>query len=384
MKDTSPVLIVGAGPAGLAIAGRLHQRGIPSLILEQSQHVANAWRNHYDRVHLHTVKQYSHLPHAPFPDHFPQYIPKAQLVSYYDQYVASRNLDIRFGVEVQAIERVGEGWVAKTHDGEVFRSQEIAICTGFNRVINRPKWANEWNFHGEVIHSREYRNGLKYRGRRVLVVGMGNTGAELAIDLVEAGADVYLSVRGPVNIVLRDVLGRPTQKTAMMLNKLPTAIGDWLGRKLSKWTVGDLSKYGLERSHLAPGEQLRKFGKTPVIDVGTIKLIKQGKIKIVPGVEQFYSDGVQFTNESTTAFDAVILATGYRPAVQEFLQPQEGIYNSLGVPKAPVLDAYPGLYFCGFDAYASGILNSIHRDSETVVNEIAARQGVQSQATPNA
>ena len=105
---------------------------------------------------------------------------------------------------------------------------------------------------------------------------MGNTGAEIALDLSEAGVDSTISVRGPINIVPRDVLGRPTQLTARMLARLPIGLADWLGSLLRRMTVGDLTAYGIATPEIAPLAQLRVKGKTPVIDVGTVSRIRKG------------------------------------------------------------------------------------------------------------
>ncbi|RMG74004.1 MAG: NAD(P)/FAD-dependent oxidoreductase, partial [Bacteroidetes bacterium] len=224
MSTTTPVLLIGAGPAGLAMAGRLHHHQIPYLLLEASETLVPSWRNHYDRVHLHTVKEHSHLPYAPFPADYPRYIPRDQLIAYYEAYARERNIQPRLGQRVIHLTRTDTLWQATTTTGEVYVAPEVVLCTGVNREPHQPAWPGMEQFQGQILHSRAYRSGAPFAGQRVLIVGMGNTGAELAIDLHEHGAQAALSVRGPVNIVLRDFLGRPTQKTSMLLRRLP----NWL------------------------------------------------------------------------------------------------------------------------------------------------------------
>jgi cation diffusion facilitator CzcD-associated flavoprotein CzcO len=370
MQQTENI-IIGAGPAGLAVAGRLKAQGIPFEILEKSNRVANAWHQHYDRLHLHTVNEFSHLPHLPFPEHFPQYIPKQQLCDYYDSYIEKMGIQPHYEEEVVSVEKAEVGWVTHTQSGKAFLSRRVIVCTGYNRVPVEPSWPGMEDFQGSIQHSRFYKNGKGLEGKRVLVVGMGNTGAELAIDLHEHGAIPFISVRSPVNIILRDPFGRPVQKTARILGKLPTWLGDALGKFTARLTVGDLRPYGLQRPDLAPAAQLRKKGKTPVIDVGTVDLIKQGIVKILPGIERFTESGIVFSDGKEHPFDAVVLATGYRPRISEFIKDTEGMFNEHGTPKALWMAEHPGLYFLGFDVYANGILTHINQGSEKIVEKIA-------------
>jgi cation diffusion facilitator CzcD-associated flavoprotein CzcO len=201
---------------------------------------------------------------------------------------------------------------------------------------------------------------------------MGNTGAEIALDLLERGARPTLSVRGPVNIVPRDVLGRPTQLTAMMLARLPNRLGDALGVVLRRLTVGNVSRWGLETPRLPPAAQLRETGKTPVIDVGTLAEIQRGRIRVRPGVERFTEAGVRFTDGREEPFHAVILATGYRSRLEEIVPAVRPVLDEHGNPPAgSATGELRGLHFVGFDGYSvGGLLRTIHRDSETVVGEI--------------
>jgi len=379
MKTTyeTPTLIVGAGPAGLAVAGRLRRMGLDFEIVEQSPTITPTWYGHYDRLHLHTVKEFSHLPHRPFPEDMPRYVPKADLLRYFEQYAEDFDIRPHFEEEVVSIEKIGEQWHSETASGKKFLSENVVICTGYNRLPHRPTWEGQDEFHGPIVHSKFYKNAKPYAGQKVLLIGMGNSGAEIALDLWENGAYPYLSVRGPVNIIARDFLGRPVQVTAMKLGKLPRWLGDWIGAQVRKISIGNLSRYGLEMPDIAPSQQLRMYGKTPVIDVGTVKQIKAGNIKVLPGIERFYAEGALFKNGETHEFDAVILATGYRAKVEDFLENTEGLLNKHQVPKNRIADGpHEGLHFVGFSAYSSGLLFTIHRDSARVVEHIFAKAKV--------
>ncbi len=366
--NTAPTLIIGAGPAGLATAGRLRKAGLDFILLEQSNQIAHRWQNHYERLHLHTVKKYSDLPFMPFPEEYPNYVPRKQLVEYYENYVQEMGIKPVFESEVTSIRKEGNSWITKTHTGDVYKSENVVICTGFNRIPFRPQFENEEEYNGQIIHSRDYRTGKDFKGQKVLVVGMGNTGAELALDLQEQGATAFLSVRGEVNIVPRDFNGRSIQETKALLSFLPNFISDPLGRLVQKIAIGNLEKYGIKTPNVAPAKQLREFGKTPVLDLGTVAEIKNGNIKVLPDVAKFTKNGIVFKNEEEQDFSAVILATGYRAKVEDFLEDTTGIFNEFQLPKQPIFEG--GLYFVGFDAYSSGLLDSIKRNSEKVADAV--------------
>ena len=365
-------LIIGGGPAGLAIAGRLRQAGKDFTILEAGKHVAECWHNHYDRLHLHTVKQWSHLPHLPFSDDYPLYVPRKQLIAYFENYSNHFNIKPEFGVEVTHTRKIQNIlWEVTTNTGTLY-ARNVIIATGLNRVPQMPVWEGMQEFAGTIMHSVQYKNPDIFRGSRVLVVGMGNTGAEIALDLSEANIPTWISVRGTVNIVPRDLNGRPVQETSRLLERLPFGLGDWLGAKVQRIYFGNLEKYGLRRSKKYPAVELRETGKTPVIDIGTIKAIKEGRIQVVGGVHHFAKDGIVLDNGQLLKCEHVILATGYRPQLQELIEGITAFLDKYGYPKGAIgTGEVEGLYFVGFDNYKlGGVLGTINTDSETVVKSI--------------
>jgi indole-3-pyruvate monooxygenase len=372
MPTETHTLIIGAGPAGLAVAGRLSRLGIPFILLEKSHQVGHTWHSHYDRLHLHTVREHSNLPHVEFPEHYPTYVSRADLIAYWENYIREMNIQPLFGREVQSIRRVNGHWETHTDQGQ-FRSKNVVVATGYNRVPYMPVWPGQNLFRGTLIHSKDYRNGVLFGGKKVLIIGMGNTGAELALDLYEHGASPSISVRSPVNIILRDVLGRPAQRTAIMLSKLPEWAYDFIAKMVQRRTVGDLRSYGLKTPPYAPSEQLRRFGKVPVIDIGTLALIKQRKVMVRPDVDRFEKNGVVFTNGTSETFDAVIACTGYRAQVEDFFENGPALLNERGYPRSLWFDEpeLKGLYFCGFSIPLSGILRNIKMDSEQIAKRIA-------------
>ncbi|WP_271767011.1 flavin-containing monooxygenase [Aquimarina algiphila] len=365
-------LVIGAGPAGLAVAGRLRKNNIPFEIIEQSNKIAWSWHNHYDRLLLHTVKELSHLPYLKFPEEYPRYIPKSLLAEYYEKYAEHFKIEPQYNTKVETIQKKGDHWIVDTNTDISFMAKNVIVATGVNRVPYAPKWKGQDDFKGKIIHSRVYKNGKPFLGQKVIIVGMGNTGAELALDLSEAHIDVTLSVRSPLLIVPRDINGRPVQTTAKKLEKLPFGLGRWIGKQVRNIVIGDLSKYGISISKKDPIDHLKKTGKTPVIDLGTVKRIKEGKIKVVGDIDHFNKNGVQLKNGIDIEADVVLLATGYRAKIEDFIEDTDELLDVEGVPKSPIaVGAHQGLFFVGFDNYKlGGILGTIFNDSKTIVDEI--------------
>lgn len=369
-------LIIGAGPAGLAIAGRMTKGNLPFTIIDKESNVGSAWHRHYDRLHLHTVKEFSHLPHLPFPDDYPRYVPKQKLIAYFEQYISHFKINPLFKKEVKSISKnTDKSWRILFKNGEHENAKNLIIATGVNRVPHQPTWKGIEKFEGSVYHSIHYKNPKKYIGRSVLVVGFGNTGAEIALDLSEHNVETAISIRGKVSVVPRDLNGRPVQITSKMLAKLPFGFGDWIGSKVRNIYFGDLSKYGLIQSTEYPAVQLRKTGKTPTIDIGTIDAIKEGKIKVVGDIEKFDANNVHFKDGKKIKIDDVILATGYKAHLEQFIPKTEKIVDQYGFPISPIGTAWhEGLYFVGFDNYKlGGLLGTIYTDSEKIVNHINSK-----------
>ncbi len=368
MKEI-PTLIIGAGPAGLAVAGRLRKLNLAFEIVEASDKIAYAWHNHYDRLCLHTVKQLSHLPHLPFPDDYPLYVPREDLARYYEEYARHFQIEPYFKTEVCQVQWQGDRWYVLAKNGKEFLADNVVVATGINRLPHSPTWEGMESYQGKIVHSRDYRNPAPFIGQRVLIIGMGNTGAELALDLSEYDIETYISVRSPITVLPRDINGRPVQLTAKKLAKIPFGLGDWLGTQIRRIVVGDLSKYGVPLSKVHPAVQLRETGKTPVIDLGTVAHIKQGRIKVLPDIQAFHENGVLLKNGERHDFNSVILATGYRAQVEDFLDNTDNLLNKDHIPKQPI---HPnGLYFVGFDNYKlGGILGTIFTDSEAIAEDI--------------
>ena len=365
--------MVGAGPAGLAVGACLKRGGIPCILLEQAPQVGGAWHRHYERLHLHTDKGHSQLPFLRFPRDYPRYVSRLQVIDYLEAYARAFELDVRLGQTVAAARKVDGAWEIRTQD-TLYRAANLVIATGYNREPYRPEWPGQARFAGRLMHSSEYRSGQAFKDQDVLVVGFGNSGGEIAIDLWEHGGRVTLAVRSPVNVIPRELFGIPILSIAILQSKLPPMLADAMNGPLLRAVVGDLTRLGLRRSPEGPMAQVRRTGHIPLIDVGTIGLIKRGRVAVRPGIERFTADGVAFTDGTRRPFDAVILATGYRPRVDAFLEGPSAAYDADGAPtssggEAPV----PGLYFCGYRVAPTGMLREIGFEARRIGAAIARR-----------
>jgi len=371
MVAQAQTLVLGASAAGLATSAQLRRRGRPFELLEAEDAVASAWRRHYDRLHLHTPKAFSALPGLRMPRGWPRYVARQQVVEYLEQYREHFDLHPRFGQRVTRLERVDEGWVATTDDG-IWRSTNVVVATGRTRVPVRPTWPGMEDYEGEVLHSSEYRNGDPWIGKPVLVVGFGNSACEQALDLVERGAVAHLSVRSPVNVLPRDIFRFvPVLPLGIAMRHLPSKVADALARPMVRASVGDITKTGLRKLPYGPNTQIARDHHIPLLDIGTMRAIRDGRITVHGGVERFSEHGVVFQDDTELAVDAVILAR-YRAAVDDFLVAWEAVCDEEGTPfvsGGPT--ALPGLYFCGMYVSPAGMLREIGIEATHIADAIA-------------
>jgi putative flavoprotein involved in K+ transport len=367
------VAIVGGGPAGLATAGALKQKGLEGTVLEAGAAVGTSWRNHYDRLHLHTVRSLSALPGRPIPRQMGRWVAREDLVRYLEDYAGAMGIEVEAGVEVTRIERSAMGWRVETRAGER-DAAAVVMATGYNRSPVLPDWPGQAGFKGALVHSSRYRNPAPYRGKSVLVVGSGNSGAEIAADLVEGGAGrVLISIRTPPNIQRREFLGVPTQVLGILLGGLPPRLIDPVSLLLQRVAIGDLRPYGIDPPARGTFSRIFEDAQIPLIDAGFLDLLKQRRIEVVGAVEGFDRDQVLLRGGRRLAVDAVIAATGFRRA----LEPLVGHLGVLRDDGQPSVDAgetapgAPGLYFCGYRNSPGGLLRQIRKDAEEIATAIA-------------
>ncbi|MGW7261883.1 flavin-containing monooxygenase [Streptomyces sp. NPDC054842] len=371
--EDRPVYVIGGGPGGLSAAYALRSRGVRAVVLERSDRVGASWRRHYDRLHLHTTRRLSALPGLAMPRSFGRWVSRDNVVRYLEKYAEHHELEIVTGVEVSRIERSGDDWLLHATGGRRLTGSAVVVATGHNHTPRLPDWPGRDAYTGELLHAGEYRNAAPYAGRDVLVVGIGNTGAEIAVDLVEGGASrVRLAVRTAPHIVRRSTAGWAAQFTGILVRRLPVRLVDRLAGPLARVSVPDLSSHGLPRPDTGLYSRVRE-GAIPVQDVGLLDAVRKGRVEIVGAVESFEDGKVVLAGGDRIGPDVVIAATGYRRAL-------EGLVGHLGVLDGrgrPVVHGArspreaPGLYFTGFTNPISGMFRELALDAQKIAKAIA-------------
>jgi cation diffusion facilitator CzcD-associated flavoprotein CzcO len=375
--NNSDAIIIGAGPAGLSCAASMGALGLNVTVLEKADTVGSVWRRHYDRLHLHTDRGHSGLPGMAMPRTYPAYPSRGQVVEYLESYAAHFRIQPVFNTTALEIARNGSQWMVDTNKAAVSASV-VVIATGLADFPYRPRWPGSDTYQGNLIHSSEYRNTSPYVGKSVLVVGFGNSGGEIALDLAEAHIDTTLAVRGTVQILPRDLLGIPILSWAIAQKSLPTGIVDFINAPVIRLAVGPIERLGLKRAAKGPRRMIEEDGRVPLLDIGTLARIRDGSIKVRGGVDHFTPDGVFFSDETAQKYNAVILATGFRPDLRELLPNENRLLSHEGKPllTGQATNA-PGLYFCGFIASPTGQLREIGLEAKRISD--LARQYVKSQ-----
>jgi putative flavoprotein involved in K+ transport len=367
--ETHEVVVVGAGAAGLATAVLLQEHGLRPLVLEAGPEPGAAWRDRYDRLHLHTPRLLSGLPGLRIPRRYGRWVARDDLIQYLQEYAAVHDVDIRTSCRVDRIE---PSWIVHTPDGPI-ATGHVVIATGYNGEPVIPDWPGREGFTGELIHSSQYRNPQPYAGKDVLVVGAGNSGAEIAHDVIDGGAArSRLSVRTPPQIVRRATLGIPAQLLGMAIRKLPPGWVDPFTKWQRKVAIPDLSAQGLPRPEHGVRTAFLTTGTTPILDVGIVAAVKSGRVEIVAAVTGFDGDDVLLADGSRIRPEVVIAATGFRAGLEELV----GGLDVLGPRGLPTHTdgepALPGLWFVGFTPTLGGQLREGSIAARKVADALAA------------
>ncbi|MBB5939632.1 flavin-containing monooxygenase [Streptomyces zagrosensis] len=379
----TPVYVIGGGPGGLATAAALGERGVRAVVVEKGHAVAGAWRTHYDRLQLHTTRRMSALPGLAIPRSYGRWVGRDNLVRYLEQYVERHQLECVTGVAVSRIERApadgpaAGNWVLHATGGRELTAPAVVVATGYHHAPHLPEWPGLTEYAGEVLHAAEYRDAGPYRGKDVLVVGAGNSGAEIATDLADGGAGrVRWAVRTPPHIVRRSRLGWSAQRSAVLARRMPVGVMDHASAARAKFCAPDLAEHGLPRPASAGGAGLysrARAGAIPVRDAGIVRAVRAGRVEVVAAVESFDGDKPVLVDGSRIDSEVVIAATGYRPGLDQLVGHLD-VLDAHGRPRvhgARSLATAPGLHFTGYTNPVSGMLRELGIDARKIAKRVS-------------
>ncbi|XP_038878088.1 probable indole-3-pyruvate monooxygenase YUCCA10 [Benincasa hispida] len=378
MADTT-VIIVGAGPSGLATAASLKLASIPYIILEREDCSVPLWRKYsYDRLRLHLPNRFCHLPGMPFPSSTPDYIPKANFLDYLDRYATTFGIRPLYRRNVEAAEFHHEErkWKVRAKNldnGEIeeFSGGYFVVASGETAEPHTPAVEGIQRFGGGVMHSTKYKSGKGFEGKNVLVVGAGNSGMEIALDLSLHAANTSIIIRSPVHLLSR---GMVKLALDMLKYNLPIWFVDSLMGMLSKLVYGDLTKFGIKKPAEGPMFMKVKYGKYPIIDAGVIQQITSRKIQVLPTeISNIEGNNVLFKNGKSYPFDNIIFCTGFKRSTNKWLKGDDYLLNDDGLPKPSFPNHWKGkngLYCVGLSR--RGLYGS-NLDAQNVAKDISSQ-----------
>jgi len=351
------VCVVGAGSSGLTAACALKQRNIPFDCIEKGSGVGGLWRYKNDNglsaayrsLHINTSRDRMSFADYPMPRNYPDFPHHSLILRYFEQYTDHFHLrdHIQFQTSVVKIEPQADGrHQVTTENAQGHRStrsyRSVIIANGHHWSPRLPDFPGE--FHNTTMHTHDYRTPDAMAGKRVLVVGIGNSGCDIACETSRVAEKVFLSTRRGAHIIPKYMFGKPLDKVApqWMWERLPLWLFQrvfGLGLRLSR---GRVEKFGL------PKPSHRILEEHPTISSDLLNLIGHGEINIKPNVESFAGDRVRFENGTEEPIDVIVFATGYNVSTP-FLAPEilNTENNEVRLYKRVVHPDYPGLYFVG-------------------------------------
>jgi cation diffusion facilitator CzcD-associated flavoprotein CzcO len=345
-EDHDPVaLVIGGGQAGLAIAARLKQLKVDTLIIDRWPRIGDNWRKRYHALTLHNQVQVNHLPYMPFPPNWPTYIPKDKLANWFEAYVDAMELNYWTGTEFEggSYDTAQDRWSVKLRraDGvaRTMQPRHIVMATGVSGIPNLPEIPGLKKFTGRVVHSSRYEDGEDWKGKRAIVIGTGNSGHDIAQDLHSSGAEVTLVQRSSTLVTNIEPSAQlayaaynegTLEDNDLIAASMPLRLARHSHQMLTEQSkrldaelLDALARVGfkLDFGEDGTGWQFKYLtrGGGYYFNVGCSDLVASGAIKLLQfaEIDSFVAEGARLKNGATLAADLIVLSTGYKG--QEFL-----------------------------------------------------------------
>jgi cation diffusion facilitator CzcD-associated flavoprotein CzcO len=386
------VCVVGAGASGLVAIKNLREQGFAVDCFERETGVGGAWNwRHmgspvYASTHLISSKPFTQFPDFPMPDTWPDYPHHSQLLQYLERYADHFGLreHIWFGTEVTRVEPAENGyWDVTTRGarGGLDRTQRYAgvvVANGHNWSPKQPAYEGLSGYRGEVLHASAYKDAAQLRGRKVLVIGGGNTGCDIAVEAAQQASRCWHSTRRGYWYAPKYLYGRPADQIndLVLALRLPLRLRQWLFERVLRRVVGDLRRFGL------PRPDHRVYETHPLVNSQLVYYIGHGDITPVPDVARFESFGVVLANGATIEPDLVVMATGYLPRI-EFLAPDLLNVDQDGRPRLHLhafARQYPTLFVAGMLQPDSGLFSIVHWQTVAMARWLRLRESAPQRA----
>jgi flavin-binding monooxygenase-like protein len=311
MKDIGRVCVVGAGPAGLSLARAFLRHEIPFDVYERHHDVGGLWDQTnpgspvYDSTHFISSRTQSHFHDFPMPADYPDYPSHRQVLAYMRAFADAYRLreHIRFDTGVKSAVPDGAGWAVTLSTGEVRPYASLICASGTNWHPRMPTYPGL--FAGEMRHTQTYRSPDELRGKRVLIIGAGNSGADIACDAARAASRAFLSVRRGYHFIPKHIFGKPADVFAEDSPPMPMWLRQRVFGVLLRLLNGDIQRLGL------PRPDHRIFESHPILNTQVLHHLSHGDIQAMPDVERFAGRTVHFKDGRAEEIDLVLCATGY-------------------------------------------------------------------------
>lgn len=377
-----PAIVIGAGAAGLAAAHALILAGVPTAILEKESRLAEPWHRRHLNLHLNTHRDLSSLPGVGFPAGTPAFPPRTLVIRHLNEFSETHGLPVQFGVAVEEIAFKGDHWAVLTSAGPRL-AHHVVIATGRDRQPFVPEWKGMKDFNGRIIHSADFGDAKDYAGKKVLVVGAGNSGFDALNHLANVDtAAVWLSARNGPALLPKRIGKIAVHRLSPLMARLPLRLADAVIAATQRLAFGDLTKFGMPPAPSGGVTRLASDYTAIAADDGAVNAIKSGRIVVVPAIREFTRDGVILANGNLVAPDIVIAATGYRTGLEPMVG-KLGVLDNKGFPlfnggeNDPKL---PGLWFTGMRPSIRGCFANSVIMAKAIARRIASSAGVAHQA----
>lgn len=385
-SDIHDVAIIGAGPAGLSAAHELTRAGFTPLVLERTAAIGDVWRNHYDGLRLNSGRFCSALPGSKFPLSAGGWPSRDEVVALLEKMPERGGFTVQTCIEVEKISYDPERgiWQITSNENQQFEARAVVIAAGANRIPVIPEWEGKKSFTGSIIHSALFKRAHDYADKHVLVVGSGNSAAEIASRLAEYASSVTLSVRTPPQLLPKSIFGIPFVGLGIILRQLPNALVDRILGFFRSATIGDLSAYGLPSPTMSTLKQYAINNVVPILYGPFVDDIRAGRIKVVGPIQKISGGNVEVLSTVPTGHnldpgtttlqpDVIVAGTGFRTGFSDLIQ-VPGITDEKDRAKIAGDQEFanaPRLYFIGQVNPLSGQLREIRLEAGKIARKIS-------------